>query len=273
MSNYTFGEKTIEKVKNEDKKWAELEVKKTPKYNQSKTKAIQMIESKDYDLTEGDFWILMNKGGDKMYYTGLIISHNGCLKINDKLPEKDKFKPSAVSWVENLGNKKAMAYINEYQGIYEFGEISEANCKNGYPYAMVLKRLFDRVVLKTSKICFYGIYSDSESEDFKESIERQSSENKTESPHKRLDGIADDEQMETLRRQRKMDDLAAKGEKAKEFIANLKEKIADCKTTTEIESIEKENAAAIKKLETYFDLSVELKEFLIQAKNKASYAN
>ena len=33
---------------------------------------------------------MKNKGGSKLCYTGLIISHNGCLKINDK--QKDELK-------------------------------------------------------------------------------------------------------------------------------------------------------------------------------------
>ena len=68
------------------KQGKEIEVWQSPKYIEARDKAIELINSKKYDLTEGDFWILMNetKSG-KMGYTGLIISHNGCLKINDKI--------------------------------------------------------------------------------------------------------------------------------------------------------------------------------------------
>ena len=67
----------------------------SPKYEESKRKAIEIIENGKYDLSEADFWILMNetKSG-KMAYTGLIISHNGCLKINDGMDTK--FKPECV---------------------------------------------------------------------------------------------------------------------------------------------------------------------------------
>lgn len=41
----------------------------------------------------------------------------------------------------------------------------EKNCKNEYPYAMALKRCFDRVVLKLSKLAYVGIMSDSEADD------------------------------------------------------------------------------------------------------------
>ena len=167
QNSYNFGEKTEEFHAKQGKK---LQVWKSPKYEQSKTKAIELIEKGDYGLDEGDFWILMNatKSG-KMMYTGLIIAHNGCLKINDKLDDKMRFKPSSVETVKDDGEKvKVMKYVNDEQGVYEFGEISPKNCMNDYPYAMVLKRLMDRVILKNSKVGFFGIYSDSESEDFKQ---------------------------------------------------------------------------------------------------------
>lgn len=166
---YNFNEKQKESIFIEGKN-IELEVWQSPKYLQSKEKAIELIEEKKYNLSESDFWILMNKtkSGKKMVYTGLIISHNGCLKINDNLDEKDKFKPSSVKMEKDEINLKVMSYINDEQGIYEFGEISNQNCKNPYPYAMLLKRLQDRVILKNSKIAFDGIYSECESEEFKD---------------------------------------------------------------------------------------------------------
>ncbi len=162
---YNFNEKQKEFIDGKN-----LEVWQSPKFLQSKKKAIELIEEKKYNLSESDFWILMNraKSGNKMVYTGLIISHNGCLKINDSLDEKDKFKPSSVKMERDDNNFKVMSYINDEQGIYEFGEISDKNCRNPYPYAMLLKRLQDRVILKNSKIAFDGIYSECESEEFKD---------------------------------------------------------------------------------------------------------
>lgn len=161
------------------KQKAEIPVWKSPKYEESKKKAIEMIESKKYDLSDGDFWILMNetKSG-KMAYTGLIISHNGCLKINDKLEEKDKFKPEFLSRsIEKLnGNDNLIyEYNNPEQNLYEVGEVNETNCKNDYKFAMAYKRCFDRVVLKISKLAFSGIYSDSEADEFKEKFEDEKS--------------------------------------------------------------------------------------------------
>lgn len=168
MAKYTFGEKTEEYDAKTKKK---LPVWKTPRYEESKRKAIENIESGKYGIEESDFWILMNatKTG-KMAYTGLIISHNGCLKINDKL--ESKFDPACVSVdKEGYNNSLVYQYCNPEQGLYEVGEVSNDNLKNNYPYAMAYKRLFDRVVLKLSKLAYSGIYSDSESDEFSQRIE------------------------------------------------------------------------------------------------------
>lgn len=160
-----FNEKTQEWSNKSNK---DLPVWQTPKYQQAKNKAIELIESKKYDLSEGDFWILMNetKTG-KMQYTGLIISHNGCLKINDKIEDKLKFKPSCMTLdKDGFANSLVYTYINDEQGIYEVGEVSKDNCKNAYPYAMALKRCMDRVILKNCKLAYDGVYSDSEADEF-----------------------------------------------------------------------------------------------------------
>lgn len=158
---YSFGEKTEEE---------NLPVFQTPKYKQAKEKAIEIIESGKYGLSAGDFWILMNKtkAKDKMLYSGLILSHNGCLKINDALPDEKKYKPSCTRELtpNGYGGSIVFVYSNEEQGIFEVGEVSAKNCTNAYPYAMVVKRLQDRVILKNCKLAFDGIYSDSESEEF-----------------------------------------------------------------------------------------------------------
>lgn len=152
----------------------QIPVVQSAKYLASRAKAIKAIQERPY-LNEADFWILMNetKTG-KMMYTGLIISHNACLKINDNMPEKDKFNPDCVSVDKaGYGNSLVFTYTNKQQGLYEVGEASAQNCKNAYPYAMAYKRLFDRVVLKICKLAFDGIYSDSEADEFKESYEEE----------------------------------------------------------------------------------------------------
>lgn len=167
MDKYNFKEQKEEFSAKHGKK---LPVYITPNYTMAKAKAIEIIESQKYGVTEADFWILMNATkNEKMAYTGLIISHNGCLKINDSL--ESKFKPDCVQ-LDKDGYKGSLVYTycNAEQGIYEVGEVSQANCKNDYPYAMAFKRLFDRVVLKLSKLAYNGIYSDSESEEFSQQL-------------------------------------------------------------------------------------------------------
>lgn len=172
--NYNFGEKKTERIKNKD-----IPVEfHTPKYKESKNKAIELLNSKEYKdvLLESDFWILVNtySGGDKAMYSGLIISHDGCLKINDVLDEKLKFKPECLTIdKEGYGGSLVFIYNCPEQGLYEVGEVSKTNCQNGYPYAIALKRCFDRVVLKNSKIAYSGIYSDSESEEFTKRIDEE----------------------------------------------------------------------------------------------------
>lgn len=154
---YNFGEKETEN---------KLPVYQMPKYKESKKKAIEMIESGKYGLLESDFWILMNmtKNKDKMLYSGLIISHNGCLKINEVLENKVNPKCFTID-KEGFNNSLVFTYIDE--DTYEVGEFNSSNCKNAYPYAMAFKRCFDRVVLKKSKLAFSGIYSEFEDDEFK----------------------------------------------------------------------------------------------------------
>ena len=148
-----------------------LPVWQSPKYIEARDKAIEVINSKKYGLTEADFWILMNTTkNDQMAYTGLIISHNGCLKINDTL--ESKFKPECVTYDTNgYGSSLVFHYCCAEQGIYEVGEVNAKNCRNDYPYAMAFKRCFDRVVLKLCKLAYAGIYSDAEADEFSQQLE------------------------------------------------------------------------------------------------------
>lgn len=156
-----FNEKKQEYSKKQGKN---IDVWQSPKYLEAKQKAEELIKSNKYDLTEGDFWILMNetKNGT-MGYTGLIISHNGCLKINDKL--ENKINPKCFT-VEKEGYKNSLVYTYCDEEVYEVGEVSTDNCKNDYPYAMAFKRCFDRAVLKKCKLAYAGVYSDSEADEF-----------------------------------------------------------------------------------------------------------
>ena len=161
-----FNEKAYEYSAKQGK---DIPVFQTEKYKESKQKALDIIESGQYGVKSSDFWILMNetKSG-KMAYSGLIISHNGCLKINDALPAEKRFDPECVGINENgYGNSLVFSYCNKAQGLFETGEVSAKNCKNDYPYAMAEKRLFDRVVLKNSKLAYVGIYGEDEADEFR----------------------------------------------------------------------------------------------------------
>ena len=165
---YNFGEKKQE-FSNKQKK--NIDVWQSPKYIQSKEKAIDLL-NKNAFLKEGDFWILMNetKSG-KMAYTGLIISHNACLKLNDNQPKEKRFNvESLTTRISPYKNMLLYEYSNDEQGLYEVGEVSPDNCKNDYPHAMAFKRCFDRVVLKLTGIAYDGIYSDSEADEFKDPL-------------------------------------------------------------------------------------------------------
>lgn len=166
--DYNFGENEEEYSQKQGKK---IPVWQSDKYKESKKKACEIIESGKYGLSPADFWILMNetKSG-KMGYTGLIISHNGCLKINDKLEKP--FNPMSVTEDKcGYGGALVFTYCDKDQGLYEVGEVTQKNCKNDYPYAMAFKRMFDRVVLKLSKLAYSGIYSEAESDTFKDPVD------------------------------------------------------------------------------------------------------
>lgn len=170
--DYNFGEQEYEK-------WAgkKIPVKFLPKYKTTKEKVIALLESDKYRdvLSASDFWILKNYNKDKTecYYSGLIISHEALIKVNDTLDEREKFNekfcssPIACNYngVEGL----RMDYRDPRDGMLEIGEISTSNLKNDYPYAMLLKRTFDRVVKRKAKLSM--VYSDSEADEFKDAVE------------------------------------------------------------------------------------------------------
>ena len=187
--NYTFG---AQKMEYNSKAGANTQTRESTKYLERKKKAIELIDKTEHGLTEADCWILKTYSAKTVTYAGLIISHNGCLKINDKLAAEAKFVPSCVSWVRNGAGDLVLQYLNDKQGLLEFGEASIKNCTNAYPFAMVLKRLQDRVILKNSKIAFSGIMSEVESEEFKrpERPEREEQE--------KADNLITDEQIAEL---------------------------------------------------------------------------
>ncbi len=140
---YNFGEKKTENING---KTLPVEFI-TPKYKEARNKAIELLESDKYKgiLETSDFWILVNTYANKTkaMYSGLIISHDGCLKINDVLDEELKFKPECMTLdKDGYNGSLVFTYNCPKQGIYEVGEVSKDNCKNDYPYAMALKKMY-----------------------------------------------------------------------------------------------------------------------------------
>lgn len=176
-----FNEREFEYSKIADK---ELPVEITPKYEASKRQAEKILK-RYTDLSESDFWILMRESKDhsKMQYLGLIISHNACIKINEKASAADKFDPMSVTLdTRGYGSSLVYTYRNPTQFIYEIGEANRRNCKNGYPYATALKRVFDRVVLRIAKLSYEGLYSESESTE-SDTVDEEQTEAVPNNPH------------------------------------------------------------------------------------------
>ena len=170
---HNFNEKTEEYSARDGKN---IPVWQSPKFIETKKKVIEMIDSgKFVGLNDSHFWILMNRTkSGKMAYTGLIISHDGMKVINDSLPEDKQVKASCFSPpITSEIKKDCMFMYYQDEDTYEFGEISPENCSNAYPYAMLYKRCYDRVVKDKAKM--YGVYSESEAEEFKERVDEEES--------------------------------------------------------------------------------------------------
>ena len=113
-----------------------------------------------YDLSKDDFWEL-KRGTRSMW----IITHDACEKIAAK--ENIQFGAPTIYRDSNqdvaiVGDAKRGNKI-----IWSTGEASPKNCKAPYMFAMAEKRLKDRLILKLINAYEYGIYSDSEADNFK----------------------------------------------------------------------------------------------------------
>jgi|TARA_Y100000015_G_scaffold32798_1_gene32701 hypothetical protein len=113
-----------------------------------------------YDLSKDDFWEL--KRGTKSMW---IITHDACEKIAAK--ENIQFGAPTIYRDSNqdvaiVGDAKRGNKV-----IWSTGEASPKNCKAPYMFAMAEKRLKDRLILKLINAYEYGIYSDSEADNFK----------------------------------------------------------------------------------------------------------
>ena len=154
---------------------------------------IKELASK-YELTENDFWEL-RKNSNKW-----IITHDACEKIaqiedivfeppdvvnyqpsimtenGEKLRTANKwgkevFSPAWAGTCQKKSGDVAMIITGykleapDYK-IWTTGEANGLNCQSEYYMAMAEKRGKDRVVLKLINAYEYGIYSDTEADDF-----------------------------------------------------------------------------------------------------------
>ena len=113
-----------------------------------------------YNLSKDDFWEL-KRGTRSMW----IINHDACEKIAAK--ENIQFGAPTIYRDSNqdvaiVGDAKRGNKV-----IWSTGEASPKNCKAPYMFAMAEKRLKDRLILKLINAYEYGIYSDSEEDNFK----------------------------------------------------------------------------------------------------------
>ena len=154
-----------------DKEWsskarAEVPVKAIGKFLDGEQQATDLIKDGRYGLSADDFWILKTSSKDNsvIYYTAVCMTHTGCMKVNDYLSSEQRFDPSCVEgpFDDGYADGLILFYKSPNQGIWEVAEVSSNNLPNGtYPYAMLTKRLFDRVVLRLSKLAFSGIAENS----------------------------------------------------------------------------------------------------------------
>ena len=166
----------------------EYPVVKTNKYEEAKASALKLLKEKKFHLAEGDFWLLrkFDKNINCVVYDGLIISHNGVKKINASLEEDNKFDPFYLLKPETRNAENGSGTLNMEQtavnGIpgykltyfatgkqkeYCVAEINNYNLRDmRYPFAMLQKRLFDRVVLDLAEVGFDGIMVEDEADDF-----------------------------------------------------------------------------------------------------------
>lgn len=139
----------------------------SPKYETARLAAFGAMAK--YGLAEEDFWIKksLSQFKDKIIYENLILSHSGCIKVNDQQPKERQFKPSCVKEAKGTADGGvALLYSSDEQCLFKTGEASPRNSNVSYLYAVAEKRLFDRVVTALSGLYEAGIYGETEAESF-----------------------------------------------------------------------------------------------------------
>lgn len=114
---------------------------------------------KKYELTQADCW-QFKRGGKTLW----ILTHDACEKIS--FIEKMELKDIKVINSEREFARFLITMKKDEKQIITVGEASKENCSNSYFGCMAEKRGIDRAVLKLIDAYQYGIYSESESNDF-----------------------------------------------------------------------------------------------------------
>jgi hypothetical protein len=148
--------------------------------------------AEEYSLTEADFWKHKQSGS-------WIISHNACEKIaaiegielvnievlnsewdfcrflvtmkKDVLMNEQTLEMKEIS-ITTVGEAQLTKTVKNWKYSREIKKFTEGletvgNCTSPYPGAIAEKRGVDRCILKLINAYQYGIYSDSEADDFK----------------------------------------------------------------------------------------------------------
>lgn len=113
-----------------------------------------------YKLEKDDFWKLTRSGKDMW-----IITHDACEKI--AAIEKIELRNIEVLNSERDFVRFIVTMSASKKQISSVGEASNDNCKSNYYGCMAEKRGIDRCILKLIDAYQYGIYSDIESDSFK----------------------------------------------------------------------------------------------------------
>jgi len=93
-----------------------------------------------------------------------VMKHWACEMVGASLGVKFK-RPEIIERDESKG--LIVLLVETDKGEWTYGEVSKANCKNSYPWAMAEKRAKDRLILKAAGL--HGVvYSAEESDSFNE---------------------------------------------------------------------------------------------------------
>lgn len=120
---------------------------------------------KKYNLTKKDAWNL-KRGGRSIW----ILTHDACEKIKT-IENIIVTKIKVISSEKDFFRCLVYAKKDNYSTI-TVGEAMKENCTSNYYGCMGEKRGIDRAVLKLIKAYEYGIYSESESDEFKNKGEK-----------------------------------------------------------------------------------------------------